>query len=131
TYVSGLDETLRYITVTDGKPGASEIVDDGTSVDGRAFSDGKHIVGDDSTIRTEGDVVTIYYADSSSLGLRRAVGTANTPTSHRWDLRSVKGEDRWMAFPQFVPGEDKVAVWWRQSTRATKSVEGDVTVIAP
>ncbi len=131
SYVNGLDETLRYISMTDGKPGKSEIVDDGTTVDGKPHADGKHIVGDDSAIRVEGDVVTIYYADSSSLGLRRAVGTGSSPTSHKWDLRSVKQENRWVAFPQFVPGEDKVAAWWRQSTRATKTVEGNVIVLSP
>lgn len=130
SYVNGLDESLRYIAVVNGKPGRSQLVDDGSTVDGKAHADGKHIVGDDSAIRVEGDVVTIYYADSSSLGLRRAVGTGSG-SSYKWDLRSVKQDNRWVAFPQFVPGEDKVAVWWRQSTRATKTVEGNVTVLSP
>lgn len=130
SYVNGLDESLRYISVVNGKPGRSQLVDDGTTVDGKAHADGKHIVGDDSTLRVEGDVVTIYYADSSSLGLRRAVGTGSG-SSYKWDLRSVKQDNRWVAFPQFVPGEDKVAVWWRQSTRATKTVEGNVIVLSP
>jgi MYXO-CTERM domain-containing protein len=130
SYVNGSDESLRYITMTNGKPGESEIVDDGSGVDGKPHADGKHFVGDDSAIRVEGDVVTIYYADSSSLGLRRAVGTGASG-SRKWDLRSVKQDNRWVAFPQFVPGENKVAAWWRQSTRATKTVEGNVTVISP
>jgi len=131
SYVNGLDESLRYISMAGGKPGKSQIVDDGTSVDGKPHADGKHIVGDDSTIRVDGDVITLYYADSSSLGLRRAVGTGASPTSRKWDLRSVKQDNRWVAFPQFVPGEDKVAAWWRQSTRATKTVEGNVIVLSP
>ncbi len=132
SYVNGLDESLRYIAVNDGKPGKSEVVDDGSTVDGKTFPDGKHIVGDDSVIRVDGDVVTIYYADSSSLGLRKAVGTGSSPTSHKWDLRTVTGQDnRWVAFPQFVPGESKVAAWWRQSTRASKTVEGNVTLVEP
>ena len=28
-----------------------------------------------------------------------------------------------------VPGEDKVAVWWRRTTRSSKTVEGDVIVL--
>ncbi|MDF2693890.1 MAG: hypothetical protein K0S65_2273 [Labilithrix sp.] len=131
SYVNGLDETLRYISVADGKPGKSEIVDDGSTVDGKPHGDGKHIVGDDSVIRADGDVITIYYADSSSLGLRRAVGTGAGANSHKWDLRSMKQENKWVAFPQFVPDEDKVAAWWRQSTRATKTVEGNVIVLSP
>lgn len=130
SYVSGLDETLRYIAVVDGKPGRSDVVDDGTTVDGKRHPDGKHIVGDDSIIRIDGGTVTIYYADSSSLGLRRAVGTGLP--NPKWELRSFPQENRWMAFPQFVPGEDdKVAVWWRRSSRETRSVEGNVTVLSP
>jgi hypothetical protein len=30
-----------------------------------------------------------------------------------------------------VPGEDKVANFWRQTDRSQKSVFGDVTIIAP
>jgi hypothetical protein len=130
SYVNGSDETLRYISMTDGKPGKSEVVDDGSGVDGQPFPDGKHVVGDDSTIRADGDAITIYYADSSSLGLRRAVGTGGS-NGHEWALRAVKQDNRWVAFPQFVPDEDKVAAWWRQSTRATKTVVGDVIVISP
>ena len=131
SYVNGLDETLRYISMTNGKPGRSEIVDDGFTVDGKPHADGKHIVGDDSTIRVDGDVIKIYYADSSSLGLRRAVGTGGSGSSRKWDLRSVKQDNKWVAFPQFVPGEDKVAAWWRQSTRESKTVEGNVIVLSP
>src|SRR5262249_26837697 len=60
-YVNGTDESLRYVAVEDGKPRRPEIVDDGTSVDGRPHVDGKHIVGDDSAIRVDGDRITIFY----------------------------------------------------------------------
>jgi hypothetical protein len=132
SYVNGLDETLRYLTVAKGKPGKSEIVDDGTQVDGKPFPDGKHVVGDDSAIRVEGDVITIYYADSSSLGLRRATGTAAPGKTHSWDLGSVEQDGKWVAFPQFVPDDDdKVAVWWRRTLPETQSVEGNVIVLSP
>src|SRR5262249_9486243 len=32
SYVNGMDESLRYIEVVDGRPGRSEIVDDGSTV---------------------------------------------------------------------------------------------------
>jgi hypothetical protein len=134
SYVNGTDESLRYIMVANGKPGRSEIVDDGTTVDGKPHEDGKHLVGDDSAIRIDPsrDIVTIFYADSSSLGLRRAIGTGRGgDPSRKWDLNTVPQDNKWMAFPQVVPNDDKVAVWWRQSTRASKSVEGDVLVIGP
>ncbi len=130
SYVNGSDETLRYISMTDGVPGKSEIVDDGTTVEGKPHADGKHIVGDDSTIRVDGDTITIFYTDASSLELRRAVGRPSA-AGHDWSLRAVKQPGRWLAFPQFVPEEDRIAAWWRQSTRATKTVEGNVTLLVP
>ena len=131
TYVSGLDETLRYITVTGGKPGKSEIIDDGSTVDGKSFADGKHLIGDDSTVRAEGDVVTVYYQDATEHTLRRAAGTASGST-HKWDLRTLQQPSRLGGFfPQIVPGEDKVANFWEQIDHALKSRIGDVTILAP
>jgi MYXO-CTERM domain-containing protein len=131
TYVSGLDETLRYLTVTGGKPGKSEIIDDGSTVDGKAFADGKHVVGDDSAIHAEGDVITVYYQDATIGTLRRAAGTASGST-HKWDLRTLQQPNKFGGyFPQIVPGEDKVANFWEQTDHALKSRIGDVTILAP
>jgi hypothetical protein len=131
SYVNGLDETLRYISVTDGKPGASEVVDDGSSVDGRSFTDGKHVVGDDSTLRVDGDLVTIYYQDATVGALRRAAGTLSGST-HKWDLRQLPQPGKFAGFfPKLIPGEDKVANWWRQTDQGAKSAYGDVTIITP
>jgi len=131
TYVSGLDETLRYLTVTGGKPGKSEIIDDGSTVDGKPFADGKHVVGDDSAIHAEGDVITVYYQDATVGTLRRAAGTASGST-HKWDLRTLQQPNKFGGyFPQIVPGEDKVANFWEQTDHAAKSRVGDVTILAP
>ena len=132
TYVSGLDETLRYITLASGtKPGKSEVIDDGSTVDGKPFPDGKHLVGDDSALRVEGDVVTVYYQDATIGTLRRASGTKSGAT-HKWDLRTLQQPNRFGGFwPQIVPGEDKVANFWEQTDRATKSRIGDVTILSP
>lgn len=131
SYVNGIDETLRYLTVENGKPGRPEVVDDGSSVDGQPFPDGKHVVGDDSTLRADGDVVTIYYQDATVGTLRRAVGTRSGAT-RKWDLRTVPQPNRFAGFfPQIVPGEDRVANWWRETDRGAKSVLGDVTILTP
>jgi MYXO-CTERM domain-containing protein len=131
TYVSGLDETLRYLTVTGGKPGKSEIIDDGSTVDGKAFPDGKHVVGDDSAVKAEGDVVTVYYQDATVGTLRRASGTKSGAT-HKWDLRTLQQPNKFGGYyPQIVPGEDKVANFWEQTDHATKSRVGDVTILSP
>lgn len=131
TYVSGLDETLRYLTVTGGKPGKSEVIDDGSAVDGKSFPDGKHIVGDDSAVRAEGDVITVYYQDATVGTLRRAAGT-KSGTTHKWDLRTLQQPNRFAGYyPQLVPGEDKVANFWEQTDHATKSRIGDVSILSP
>jgi MYXO-CTERM domain-containing protein len=131
SYVNGLDETLRYLTVTGGKPGKSEIIDDGTSVDGKAITDGKRVVGDDSAIRAEGDVITVYYQDATVGTLRRASGSKSGST-HKWDLRTLQQPNKTGGFfPQIVPGEDKVANFWEQTDHATKSRVGDVTILSP
>ncbi len=128
SYVNGIDETLRYISATDNKPGKSEVIDDGSSVDGKAFPDGKHLIGDDSAIHVDGDVVTVYYTDSSSLGVRKAVGTTQGG-SRKWDLRTVPLQKTWVLFPAFVPGDSKALAFWRQTTRSNKTVEGDVIML--
>lgn len=131
SYVSGLDETLRYLTVIGGKPGKSEVIDDGSTVDGKSFPDGKHVVGDDSAIRAEGDVITVYYQDATNGTLRRAAGTKSGAT-HKWDLRTLQQPNKFGGYyPQIVPGEDRVANFWEQTDHAAKSRVGDVTILAP
>jgi len=131
TYVSGLDETLRYLSVTGGKPGTSEIIDDGSGVDGKVFPDGKHLVGDDSAVKAEGDVITVFYQDATAGTLRRASGTKSGAT-HKWELRTLQQPNKFGGYyPQIVPGENKVANFWEQTDRATKSRVGDVTILTP
>lgn len=131
SYVSGLDETLRYVTFAGDKPGKPEIVDDGSAADGRPFADGKHVVGDDSSIRADGDIITIVYQDATIGTLRRAVGTKSGAT-HKWDLRTLQQPGRWAGFfPALVPGEDKVANFWETAERSSKNFFGDVAIVAP
>lgn len=131
TYVNGLDESLRYLTVDAGKPSASQVVDDGSAVDGKPFADGKHVVGDDSAVRLSGDAVVVYYQDATAGVLRRATGSPDG-AKRRWELRSIPQPNRFAGFfPRFVPGEDKVANWWRETDRGAQTVTGDVTILAP
>jgi hypothetical protein len=131
SYVNGLDETLRYVTFDGQKAGRSEIVDDGTEADGSAHQDGKHLVGDDSALRADGDVIVIYYQDATVGTLRRATGT-RSGTTRSWDLRALPQPNRFGGFfPQIIPGEDRVANWWRQTDRSTKSVVGNVSILSP
>jgi len=67
------------------------------------------VIGDDSAVRAEGDVITVYYQDATVGTLRRAAGTKSGAT-HKWDLRTLQQPNRFGGyFPQIIPGEDKVA----------------------
>lgn len=130
-YVSGLDETLRYVTFADGKPGRPEVIDDGSAVDGKPFPDGKHVVGDDASIRVDGDVITIVYQDNTVGTLRRAIGKRSGST-RTWELRSVAQPGRFAGFfPHLVPGEDRIANFWETADRQTKNFVGDVAIVTP
>ncbi len=128
SYVSALDETLRYVTVAAGKVSDSVIVDDGTSVDGSPITAGKHLVGDDSVIRVEGESVTIYYQDVTVGTLRRAFGSKRGA----WELTTIPQPGKFGGyFPQLVPGDDRVANFWEQTVRDGKRRVGDVSILSP
>lgn len=129
TYVNGIDESLRYLRVTGGKPSPSEVIDDGITVDGAPFPDGRHIVGDDSSVRANGSDIVVYYQDATVGTLRRAQGPKAGAT-RTWERRVIAQPNRFAGFfPQVVPGEDRVANWWRETSRGTKSVVGDVSIV--
>ena len=131
SYVGGLDETLRYIPVSGGKPGKSEVVDNGTQVDGKPFTDGKHVVGDDSFAIPQGSAVVIYYQDATNGTLRQATasGAAGART---WTLKTIVQPEKFAGFfPSAIPGESKVANFWRKTDKASKDITGDVSILQP
>ncbi len=131
SYVNGFDESLRYISLEGGVVGRSEIVDDGTQVDGKPFPDGKHVVGDDSSIRVDGDVVRIVYQDATAGTLRLATGTPAGAT-RKWTLRTISQPGRFAGFfPQMIPGENKIANFWRSTDKVSKDILGDVAIVEP
>src|SRR5262249_3869657 len=81
SYVNGFTEALQYLFVSNGQVGKPEIVDAGLTVAGARFSDGHHIVGDDSHVREDSGTITIAYQDATSGKLRVAIGTG-APGSH-------------------------------------------------
>ena len=131
SYVNGLDETLRYIQVTGGKPGNAEIVDNGAQVDGKPFADGKHVVGDDSFVVPQGSSVIVYYQDATNGTLRQATSTGGAG-ARTWTLKTIAQPDKFAGFfPAVVPGEGKVANFWRKTDKATKNITGDVSILQP
>jgi MYXO-CTERM domain-containing protein len=130
SYANGFEESLRYLTFSKGKASPPQLVDDGTQVDGKAFPDGKHIVGDDSHIRVEGDKVSIVYQDATSGTLRLAVGTG--AGAKTWTRRALDPGPKFGGFfPRFIEGDARVAHFWRQTIKDKSQVIGDVSLITP
>ncbi|MBK6459771.1 MAG: hypothetical protein IPF92_02000 [Myxococcales bacterium] len=131
SYVSGLDESLRYLSVTAGKAGTPEVVDNGSGVDGKPFPDGKHVVGDDSWVVPQGSGLAIYYQDATA-GTLRVATSAQAAGGRTWTLKTLVQPNKFAGFfPSVVAGEPKVVNFWRQTDKATKDIVGDVTLVQP
>ena len=133
SYVDGITETLKYLYVPGGTLSNSltpQIVDDGSKVDGAAFSDGLHIVGDDSNVRQNSDgSITITYMDATAGTLRLASGATTAGT---WTLHALTQANEFAGFfPHFVPGNTTIENWWRWADPTTQVITGDVAVVAP
>ncbi|MFO0678391.1 MAG: hypothetical protein U0169_17775 [Polyangiaceae bacterium] len=133
SFVDGIDEALRYLTVKAGTIGTPELVDDGAKLDGRVFADGKHFVGDDGFIRVEdGGAVRIFYQDATAGTLRVATGTPDASGKHTWVLAAVAQPERFAGFfPRPVPGTRDVSNFFRHTDRATKTLSGDIAIVTP
>ena len=129
-YVDGIQEALMYQWVEQGSvPGTPEIVDDGFGVDGVAFADGLHIVGDDSDILvSQGGEVHISYQDATAGTLRLAVG-APAGGGHEWTRQAVAQEGFAGFFSQQVhqDGARRIVNWWRA---ASPNTHGEVRVVS-
>ena len=123
TYVDGADEVLHYAEV---QPGATptvslrQVVDNGSTSDGTmAFTDGRHIVGDDSSVVVllSGEV-RVAYQDATAertMLARRAAGASVWTHSV---LDSMKHNGFWVE--QETNGTDSyVASWWIDRTAMT------------
>lgn len=130
-YVDGLTESLNYVLVQGGTtPGTPEIIDDGLSLAGTPFTDGQHIVGDDSNIMvSQSGEIHVSYQDATAGTLRYAVGTP-AAGAHEWTAKAVEQEGFAGFFSKFVEhdGALKIVNFWRVASPATA---GDVSVVSP
>ena len=134
-YVNGEKETLQYMFVPGGKtPLAAEVIDNGQSLGGTStpFTDGAHIVGDDSRIEVDGSgTVSVYYQDATIGTLRVATGVS-AAKAHTWTLKAVPQPNRFAGyFPQSVPGTAQITNYWRATDPTTKDITGGVSFITP
>jgi hypothetical protein len=133
SYVDGITETLKYLYVPGGTLSnslAPQIVDDGSQADGKTFSDGLHIVGDDSSVRVNSDgSVSITYMDATAGALRLATGSQTGTT---WSLHAIAQPNRFAGFfPHFEPQSANIANWWRWADPTTQAITGDVALVSP
>lgn len=118
TYVDGTDEGLRYAQITGGSVTVRELVDDGTTDGTTPHTDGRHLVGDDSSVVvTAGGEVRVSYQDATAhtLVIARRSGTS-------WSQRVLDAEDHtgFWAEQALTDSSSRVVTWWRrQAPRAT------------
>lgn len=118
TYVDGTDEGLRYAQVRGGSVTVRELVDDGTTDGATPHDDGRHVVGDDSSVVvTAGGEVRVAYQDSTShtVMIARRSGTA-------WSQSVLDAEDHtgfWISQALSDEGSRVVTWWRRQESRRT------------
>ncbi len=113
SYVDGSEETLRYATV-DAGTATTEVVDDGATDGAMPNPDGRHIVGDDSSIVVTPDgEVRIVYQDATSahaMMARRARGATD------WSVTVLDQTDAtgfWLE-QQLVGTTSYIATFWRK-----------------
>ncbi len=116
TYVDGAEETLRYARVEGGSVTRTEIVDDGTTDGTSPHPDGRHIVGDDSSlVVTDGGELRVAYQDATS---QRAMFARSTGDG-TWSIQVLDSDDSAGYFTrQVLLGTTSfVAHWWRREVR--------------
>ncbi|MCS6900298.1 MAG: hypothetical protein RMJ98_11570, partial [Myxococcales bacterium] len=121
-YVSGLDETLRYLFLPQGNPSASStVVDYGGPPNVNEPSADKNLVGDDSSIRVAGGKITIAYQNATAGRLRVAISSDGKV----WSRTEVQQPGKFAGyFSQQVGG--KLINFWRVGGA---KIEGDVAVL--
>jgi hypothetical protein len=113
TYVDGTEESLRYARV-DWPTVTTELVDDGSSDGAGMHTDGRHIVGDDSSIAMLPDgALRVVYQDATSQ--RAMAATRATPTG-AWGVSVLDAVDPtgfWIEQALDPSGAPHTALLWQ------------------
>jgi MYXO-CTERM domain-containing protein len=114
SYIDGTEETLRYSTVNDGVVQSSEIVDDGSTDGMTRHTDGRHIVGDDSSIVVAtGGALRIAYQDATAQHAVVAVRGGGGGQFLITHFDTVGSTGYWID-QELVGTDSYVALWFRQ-----------------
>jgi hypothetical protein len=117
--VEGRSETLRYANVVN-RVVTTQLIDDGTTDGSLPHSDGRHLVGDDSSIVvTAGGEVRVVYQDSTQ---QRAMVARRRPGSTTWTLGILDQQDQTGFWLKQVLSEDTsfVATFFRNERAEIK-----------
>jgi hypothetical protein len=136
SYVNGTTEALQYIEVPGGtgQPAAPEIVDNGYTLSGTAYTDGLHIVGDDSSIQVDvSGNVTISFQDATAGVLLVATGMPETGNVHTWEVLAASQPNKFAGyFSHSLTGvTSSFANFWRTADQTTGDETGNVTFVSP
>ncbi|MCA9602468.1 MAG: hypothetical protein KC417_10605, partial [Myxococcales bacterium] len=112
-YADGSSESLKYARI-DGLVVTRSVVDDGTGDGTQTFSDGRHVVGDDTAIVVTADGgVRIVYQDASAHQTRIAALVNGADVWSR-SVLSSPGSHEGFWLNQLVTGNDTLVIgWWR------------------
>jgi len=119
SYVDGAEEQLKYARISGTTVEVKELVDDGATDGTTPNPDGRHIVGDDSSVVvTDGGEVRIAYQDATS----QRVMFATRAAAGGWTVAVLDAMDSTGYFVDQVllANTSYVATWWRreQGTKA-------------
>jgi hypothetical protein len=136
SYVNGTTEALQYLEVPGGtgQPAAPEIVDNGYTLSGTAYTDGLHIVGDDSSIQVDvSGNVTISFQDATAGVLLVATGMPETGNVHTWEVLAASQPNKFAGyFSHSLTGvTSSFANFWRTADQTTGDETGNVTFVSP
>ena len=138
SYVNGWTEALEYLTVPGGniaKPGAPEVVDDGLHLNGMVYSDGQHVVGDDSSLSVDASgAIRIVYMDATGGTLHEATGAPAAGNKHTWSVKAISQPNQFAGFfPHYLSQTSQIGNWFRATdhTQNPPVVTGDVAMVAP
>ena len=113
SWVDGGEEALRYTTMSpSGQVATPETVDDGSTDGTNRYFDGRHIVGDDSSIAVaESGEVRVVYQDTTD-------GTAMLATKRpgqSWTLEVIErfGHTGYWLDQVVIRNRSFVTTWWR------------------
>lgn len=135
TYVDGAEEVLRYARITPGSTATivREVVDDGSTSDGTMMqTDGRHIVGDDSSVvALVGGEIRVAYQDATAERTMIARRSAAGVWSHAV-LDPMKHNGFWVEQQVNASGDQSfVASWWIDRMGATVTNGVHITQVPP